>query len=753
MRAFQTKVLALGVAAIAASGAWGGSGCSSKKPTEIVPGALTQVQVPKDLAAITVNVTANGAVKFCGTYQVSNGFAELPATLGVISGAPNETLHITIRGYDDPNSPDFANCSQTNVGDPNPPNGGPSPRVLRQAVLTYVDQETLFLPMPLSFSCFDKDCSSAGDTATCAAGQCVDGTIDPKTLAPFVPALVDGTQQCFDPSQCMNASGTVGANVIDASKCLYEVPQAGSSGGTPGSAFNVRVTYTDYTWSTDPGTGVSTPQAGNPIETEILNLDPNEGYFIPDSTQPSQFQLAPGLCGLVQAGASVPSSAPGSGPYHTISNVDVGLGCAQKSPLLPFCAGQQHGNVQTTTPQVACAVAVPLEPAPSAVYLVMDDSGSMYGAYGPQGAVTAMNLSFASPLFRKTYIAFSFFDHQQAPPTGDPAVCSAGASTPYAPPSLAFGAAQSVQPVVAQKLGNWVAPDSNIAPDGLYLHEAMKGTAGAYSAVEQFVKKENPDGGSGGSFATAAVMFFVNRVPVAPSGGGTDAGGGGSDAGGPSDGGIAGAYPQTGAECTPSGTNTVEQQVVADVKAAFAQGVQTYFVVLSDKQLDPAPAKNFYTTVVNDSGGAAVMIDATVPQALGVFDAFLSTIVSATQCTYELPAGIDSTATLNFLYPGNIPGVNPTPFPVAGSIAPDPNCKLATQSNSTLNGWGIDSGRVVLCGKACNGIQQVIGLAVASSLAPQGDGGTDAGLQTVDGGPLSIPDIPVTATMPCSTGQ
>ncbi|HEY1696425.1 MAG TPA: hypothetical protein VGG39_29890 [Polyangiaceae bacterium] len=738
MRAFQTKVLALGVATIAASAAWGSSGCSSKKPTEIVPGALTQVQVPKDLQGITVNVTANGEQKFCESYAVENGSVLLPATLGVLSGSSNETLRITIRGYDDITSPDYQNCGQTNVDDPNPSGGGPSPRVLRQAILTYVDAQTLFLPMPLSFSCYDKDCSGNGGDSTCAANQCVDANIDPKTLAPFNPALVDGTQDCFDASDCMSPSHTVAADAVDPVNCIYQVPQPDPSNPNPTSTFNVRLTYTDYAWTTDPGTGSTVAQAGNPVETEILNLDANEGYTIPDSTKPNQFQLAPGLCALVQAAANVPPAAPGSTPYHTVSNVDVAPGCAQKSPLLPFCAGQQHGNVQNTTPQVACGVAVPLSPAPSAIYMVMDDSGSMYGAYGANGALTALNLSFASPLFERTAIAFSFFDH------GDPAVCSAGAATPYANPTIPFGSAQSVQQLVAGKLGSWVAPDTSIAPDGLYLHEAMKATGGAYQAVEQFVQKTNPDGGQGGRFATAAVMFFVNRIPVA--------GAGGSD-GGASDAGAGGDYSQDAAECTPSGSNTVQQQVLADVQAAFGNGVKTYFVVLNDKQLNPAQVLTFYNGVASASNGAAAVIDVSNPSALSVFDSFLGSIVTATQCTYDLPAGVDTTATLDYQIPGNLPPVNPGAYPGPSLIASNANCNAGNQSSPTSSGWNIDNGRIVLCGTACSGIQGIIGLSVAASLAPTGDAGTDAGLTTVDGGPLGIPDIPVTASMPCTTDQ
>src|ERR1019366_3256542 len=102
MRPGSYRALVLGVVAIAASGVAGDLGCSSTKPTEIVPGALTQVQVPRDLAAIKLIVLANGAQRFCQGYQVSNGEVELPSTLGVIGGSSSTTLRVSLYGHGQP---------------------------------------------------------------------------------------------------------------------------------------------------------------------------------------------------------------------------------------------------------------------------------------------------------------------------------------------------------------------------------------------------------------------------------------------------------------------------------------------------------------------------------------------------------------------------------------------------------------------------------------------------------------------------
>ncbi|MGH7298686.1 MAG: hypothetical protein ACRELB_27340, partial [Polyangiaceae bacterium] len=336
MRTLNSKALAIGIAAIAASAASGSSGCSSKKPTEIVPGALTQIQVPKDLAGIQVEVSVSGSDKFCQGYQVSNGEVELPSTLGVVSGAAGETLRITLRGYDVSSSQDMNNCNHLVVDDKSADtNNGPAPRVLRQAIVSYVDQQTLFLPMPLSFACYDVDCTASGQDSTCKGGTCSDGNVPAGSLAAFDPALVDGTQDCFDPTACLGTAGA--ADVIDPSSCLYAVPAAGVDAATS-KGFNVRITYTDVTFAKDPGTGVVLPQTGVPLETQVLDADGVEGYTIPDASKPTQFQLAPGLCSLAKNFANQSALQPVTSgpPYHTISNVDVAVGCPAKSPLLPF---------------------------------------------------------------------------------------------------------------------------------------------------------------------------------------------------------------------------------------------------------------------------------------------------------------------------------------------------------------------------------------------------------------------------------
>jgi hypothetical protein len=766
MRSLNSNAtLAVGIAAIAAWGVWGETGCSPTKPTEIVPGALTQVQVPKDLGAIKLTVLANGAQKFCRGYVVGpNGSVELPSTLGVISGAPGTTLTISLRGYNDASSPDVNNCEGSLAVNSTDPINGPGPRVLRQAVVSYVDQHTLFLPMPLSFSCYDKDCSAAGSDSTCIAAQCASGGVEADSLAEFTPALIDGTGECFNPTQCFAAS--VPATVVDAASCLYTVPEAMP---TMAGGLNVRITYTDIAWAADPGTGLLGPQPGVPLEREILSVDAREGFILPDAAQPTQFQLAPGLCSLVQNATTPPQPTPST--YHSISNVEVAVGCPSKLPLLPFCAGQQTGNVSTSaTPSaVTCGVPVPLEPTPSALYLVMDDSGSMYAAFGPTGYATAMNLSLADPVFKHTYVAFRFLSHLNSE-------CTSG-STVYTTPGanggggVDFGLAPNVQPQVATSLLNWQAPDTFSNPAPLDLQAAMRLDEGAYQHLLDFARRLSPDAGAVSPLDVGAVMFFVNRTPVVPASAGD---GGAVDAGDGSALGDAGAggneFPTTAADCPLLGQPSVVAALTQEAQAAFAQNLQTYFIVLNDQQNTPQPQLDFYNQVASppatpesdagtdaetaEGGGAPAPTGVTVLNATStltsVFASFQTTLTSVATCLYDLPTGVDTTAALSFLVPpGN--AINTSGTPVPFQVVRSSSCSASTSTSA--NGWNIDNGRIRLCGGACQQLQATVGAAAAAALGPGGDAGTGGGLPTsADGGAVTIPDVPVTVVMPCGDG-
>jgi hypothetical protein len=728
MRRFRTETpkaaLAVGIAAIAASGFAGDAGCSPSKPTEIVPGALSQVKVPQDLGAIKLIVLANGAQKFCQGYQVQNGQVELPTTLGVIGGTSSTTLRISLYGYDaaTATSSDVNACSGTvPVDTPASAPGGPGARVLREAVLTYVDQHTLFLPMPLSFSCYDVDCSKGPDQ-TCKAGQCKDATVPQGSLVDFDPSLVDGKQDCFSASQCFATA--LPAVAVDPAHCLWGLPA-----GVPATqGLNVRIVYAQNTWQKDPATGSYAVQPGVPIEQEVLSQDAAEGFAIPDPSNPSQFTLAPGLCALAQA-ATTPPPAPTSGTktFAVITEVQASGACASKPPLLPFCAAEQHANVSADggSSVVACGVPVTTEPTSSAVYVIADDSASMAKAFGAKGYATVMNLSFADPVFKRTYIAFNFLT-QQCPGSPPP---DAGATGSYTSPVVDWGLSSSVQQPIGALLLSPPAPtDTTSNPGPLDLLGAMDLSQGAYKHVTDFQGRV----GGAKSLNGASVMFFVNRTPVFPA---VTAGDGGID-------------PRTvGTDCDPTPASLQAAMATAAQKAG-AQGVQTYFVVLDNDEHQPPTAffQGVQQAAAGDggAGGPVSVLDATSADPATVLANFEQTITSAVTCVYDLPQGIDTTATLTFTVPPNVPP-NTTSSPVPVPVALATGCKAATRSNPGNDGWNIDGNHIVMCGSPCQNLQSTIEAATAVALASAGDAGLPA-----DGGAVQVPDVPVNVTMPCT---
>ena len=389
---------------------------------------------------------------------------------------------------------------------------------------TFVDQRTLFLPMSLSYACWGTTCSSSGTAGdTCKANTCTSSNTDSSKLVDFDPSLVDGTQDCFSPSQCFSPVTT--AVPVDASKCLYEVPPDQVTGLGAQRAHPV------------PGPAAAeeprppAPWCRRPSPTseqEILNEEsPSaliEGFSIPNPSKPEQFQLAPGLCTLVKYVDNPPTTLAAGVKYHTISAVQVSTTCPSKLPLLPICATEQNvpavGVDGGPTTNLVCNQPITLDPVPSAVYMVMDNSSIMSGAFGPQGYATAMGLSLGNPVFKRTYVAFDFLDHLGS--TTMPNECTS-ASTTYttlAPfgksgaTSMDFTLANVGQPTVANFLGNVTPPDPG--PDGgvpaggfapLYLQPAMRLDQGVFKHLQDFTTglQESP--------AIAAAMFFINRQP------------------------------------------------------------------------------------------------------------------------------------------------------------------------------------------------------------------------------------------------
>jgi hypothetical protein len=639
---------------------------------------------------------ANGRPAFCQYYDVQGGTVLLPATLGVIPhDSPSTVVTVEIRGYDGAtiaaNNGDAVGCTNAQIDDTM--NGGP--RILRRSIQSYVDQHTLFLPMSLSYSCFDQ-CVPDDGTKTCKGGQCVDATTQTSTLVDFDPTLVDGTGVCFSPSTCFG--GATPAVLVDPSTCTYGVPNLPP--GTPVQGLNVRVFFQDLKWVKNAGTGTDETQVSDTGEEEILNEDATEGFTVVSN---GQFKLAPGLCNLAKASTSPPMPPPaGATAYRTISTVLVAAGCPGKSALLPICKTERTTASLTAeggpTRNINCNVPIPLVPAPSAIYMVVDDSSEMSMAFGSMGYATAMGLSLASPVFKRTYVAFKFLKH-------DPADCTA-TPTSFAMPDVPFGLAVANQPIIAGKLGKVTPP---MGAQDLYLEAATR-SDGAYSLLSAFASgmsqlKEPLEVG--------AVMFFVNRTPL--DFGGMDAGASGLDGGS--------ILPTQSLDCNfssmsssdPVAATTAAQAVLsAAVSAAKAAtpSLSTYFVVLDNAMHHPP--FGFFQGVAG-----ATVLDATVANPEQVLTTFTNASSSLGTCLYELPPDVDTSAKVAFG-----PGNTAIPF----------NSMCNSLSASTIDGWNIENNRIRVCGASCTAIRNTILGVTAQAL-------------TMD---AAVPDVAVTAKMTCA---
>ena len=691
--------LALGALTAVSAATTGGAGCSTTKPTELVPGVLSQVVVPHDLQAIRVTVLANGKIAFDQGYDVGpTSTVALPSTLGVVSGAAGETVvTITVRGYETP-------CEQADdcnlLGNASVGSGGA--RILRRSVQSFVDQHTLFVPMPLSYSCWNSDC---GDGAmACKGNSCVDTKTKVESLVDFDPSLIDGTDVCFSPRACFGDQPDGGSNLaiapllVDADTCTYAFPAPAPVG------LNVRAYFQNFGWTTN-ASGQPSQVLREGGEQEILNEDPVEGFTLVTGADAGAsdsrplFRLAPGLCKLVQAARNPPpppaAGALASSSYITISDLRVANLCPPKPPLLPICAGERTNGPGLPSGEVTsdqtCNVGVAMAPTESALYVVMDHSTLMHAAFGAMGSATALSLSLSDPVFKRTSAAFTFLP-------GQPVECTS-TTTSFTMPEIDFGLAGAVQGRIASKLDGWSATDTTSAPSPLDLQAAMRLDAGAYAEVASFLKGKEPPN-------VAAVMFFVNRAPDVTN------------------------------DCSPplGGQPSVQQAIEAEILAAYGStpSLQTYFVVLDDDAHDassPTGALTFFSKIRADLPQAVQLLDATqtgTMQAAQTAAANFSKLVTQLgTCVYDygLPAGTDASH-LEVKY--SAPGQSETIVPSAAA------CTAATQN--AVDGWNLDNGRLRICGSSCTNLRQAILASAAVALQNN----------------EAAQDIPVTATILCS---
>ena len=272
------------------------------------------------------------------------------------------------------------------------------------------------------------------------------------------------------------------ATLVDASDCTFELNATNQGGAATAAELNVQVVYSSF-------------------NAEVLDLDPNDGFVVPDPAQPLRFKLAHNLC-------------ESNYKQGKILAVSASPGCASKRALQPICSSDltaiQAGELSPVAggPLSECSVPDKLSPSPSALYVLADRSNSMQGFYGADGLAVALETTLDNPIAARTQVGFGFV------PSDNPASeCSANNS--YATPSIEFGTVADVRDSIAAVLadGNNVLSSN---PD-LYLDAAMRSDS-AY----QTLRNLTPSGGSA-EFNRRALLIVGNRDFTGGCGGDTPA--------------------------------------------------------------------------------------------------------------------------------------------------------------------------------------------------------------------------------------
>jgi len=631
-----------GVALLAAAG------CAEKKPTELVAGVTTQVQVPKELKSVRIDVQSGGTLIFCRAYRVTDGFTHLPKTLGMVSGGnPKEPVTITVTGYvsaeDEPSAPD--EITQCATFAPSVKAG--EARVLRSARQPYVQDKVLFLPMPLRFSCFEKSCDPG---ETCLGGECKAPDVDPAALALYADDLIYGNANtCFSPATCLVDAQP--PQVVDADDCVYALPGTASAPPRPdpdpfpalpttGSGVNVEVVYDGFV-------------------TEVLDLDRQEGFFIPDPSKPQQFQLASGLCHRKGDGGHLPIALKASGL------------CPPKTVLQPVCDNENPANPDGTSSvdpgptsaggDVVCSTAA-LKPAPSALLVLMDASKSMAPFFGPAGVQQILGLSVQDPVFATTQVALRLLP-SDATDCGSADNKFGRADLLTVPFSLA-GASRTSLVSVLQNAGSVHASD-----DPLFLDAALE-SEGAYKLLRDLRAQTSAP------FNRSAVLLLGNR--------------------------------SLWNGCADASHATPEDEARA-AKNDATNPIYTYVVLLETPPGADLGGRDLTQTredarLIAAAGGSN-LFDATVDHLAGL-SAFNTVVADLGSCLYEAPSdAVRKDSPVSYVNPLTLER-NDIPF------------NAACTDGATAAGWSQDaSNRIRVCGQSCQDLRDVLQAVAAKAFS------------------------------------
>jgi hypothetical protein len=671
-------------------------GCKGKEQTEYVAGVSTQVSVPRDLKAVRVDVRVGGVAQFCRGYKVYDGKIQLPRSLGsfALSDDSLKSGPITVgivgvaatnkagqdRGDEDPSNDFYVSCTQPKVGEN-------SVRLLRTSRQPYVKDAILFLPMPLKYACYDKQCDNLqdGTEMTCKGGKCVPATLSDQQIAalpPYTPDLVDGTgSTCFSTKLCMAAR--LPAIPIDPNTCTFAVPASQSEPATlPGTASPFKDIKLD-------GKGVNVEAIfDGGLVSEVLDLENEDGFIVPDPTK-QVFRLSDGLCELYKGyefeydasgqvvrdpagqpkaktevvdGKTVPKATK-----HRISAVRASGTCQAKRPAQPLCASDQlsamgldPGGTTTVPPPTSACKTAELKP-PSAAFMVVVDNTTNHNAFftslnknvvDPNDEESliqpAIKGALSDPAFQRTDVGLIFSPGDQLPtPNG----CN-----PTAAPEIVPGPVLTTRDTLITRLLTVPQVNSNVFIEG-----AMQR---AYNEL----KKPNYD-----SYFRRAVLVVSNR--------------------------------QFTTAAAPEGCGLPTDSPLTLAKAASEDAtkpIQTYVMQLTKEPVPPNPWDASLLAIEGKTGAAAY-------QSKQATTKFQEIVNSLTTCVYDAnPGDFEAGDTVAFADPlsGNV---------TKASFVTNPECQTESPADAAgSQGWGKSPApingkdRIFFCPKTCADYRNIL---------------------------------------------
>jgi hypothetical protein len=237
----------------------------------------TDMKAPKDVNAVSVSISSNGALKYSFIGRVTpQGEVLLPATLAIVEPEDkNASIRIRVMAFQDKKARVLRDVRTTvptggrtallrvplNFVSDNSAVGAPLPDDLLPAPLpgtglTLPDGGSQSINPPSAgagdfdyFGAFQPPCPDI-EHQTIIDGECKDSYVDPSTLPDFDPGLVgDGTDPgtCFDLARCFGTASPLPEGALDSSTCAL------SLGGADPATLNLALVTPDTGDCLQPG--------------------------------------------------------------------------------------------------------------------------------------------------------------------------------------------------------------------------------------------------------------------------------------------------------------------------------------------------------------------------------------------------------------------------------------------------------------------------------------------------------------------